>query len=125
MFHIRTRDELLSHIADKGNLSVTTVENLDLDVSAVPSLKDAILLECRFKAGAVMPNDLSAAMFIDCLMPCLSFASASLFGARFVRCDLSGSHFDHCDLSAASFIECRWDGVVLQECDLEATELPG
>jgi uncharacterized protein YjbI with pentapeptide repeats len=124
MFHIRTREQLLSHIADQGNLSVTTVEKLDLDVSTMPSLAEAILLECRFKRGAVMPSDLSAAMFIDCVMPGLCFASASLFGARFLRCDLSDSHFDHCDLSAASFVDCRWDGVVLRDCDLDATQLP-
>jgi uncharacterized protein YjbI with pentapeptide repeats len=124
MFHIRTRDQLLSHLADKGDLSVTTLEQLELDADAVPSLAEAILLKCRFLRGCRMPKDLSAATFIDCAMPALNFDSATLFGARFLRCDLSFSVFDRCDLSAASFLDCRWDGVVLKDCDLDAALLP-
>jgi len=124
MFHIRTNDQLQAHLAHKGDLSVTTLENLDLDVSRVPSLAEASLRGCRFAEGSEMPLDLSEALFIDCVMPKLVFRSASLFGARFIRCDLTGSHFEHCDLSAASFVDCRWDGVTLRDCDIDATQLP-
>jgi uncharacterized protein YjbI with pentapeptide repeats len=124
MFHIRTNDQLQTHLARKGDLSVTTLENLDLDVSAVPSLAEASLRGCRFTQGAEMPADLSESLFIDCTMPKLRFRSASLYGARFVRCDLSGSQFQDCDLSAASFVDCRWDGVTLQDCEIDATVLP-
>jgi uncharacterized protein YjbI with pentapeptide repeats len=124
MFHIRTNDQLQTHLAQKGDLSMTTLENLDLDVSAVPSLADASLRGCRFSQGSEMPADLSEAIFVDCTMPQSRFRSASLYGARFVRCDLSGSEFQGCDLSAATFIDCRWDGVTLQDCDVDATQLP-
>jgi uncharacterized protein YjbI with pentapeptide repeats len=124
MFHIRTNDQLQAHLAHKGELSVTMLENLDLDVSAVPSLAKASLRDCRFAQGSEMPADLSEALFVDCAMPHLRFRSASLYGARFIRCDLSGSQFHQCDLSAASFIDCRWDGVTLQDCEIDAAQLP-
>jgi uncharacterized protein YjbI with pentapeptide repeats len=111
-------------MAQMRDLSMTKLENLDLDVSAVPSLAKAMLSSCRFAKGAVMPGDLSEALFVDCAMPDLSFVSASLFGARFIRCDLSRSRFDRCDLSAASFVDCIWQGVVLQDCDIDAAQLP-
>lgn len=123
MFYIRSKDALFSHIAEKGNLAVTTLEKLELD-GGMPSLAEAILLECRFAPGLRMPHDLSDSLFIDCAMPRAYFDSASLFGARFLRCDLSGSEFHHCDLSAASFVDCRWDGVVLEDCEIDAAELP-
>ena len=124
MFHIRTHDQLQAHLSRKGDLSVTTLDNLDLDVSAVPSLAAASLRACRFAEGSEMPADLSEALFIDCAMPRLRFRSASLYGARFIRCDLSGSQFQDCDLSASSFVECRWEGVTLQDCQLDAAQLP-
>lgn len=124
MFLIRSNDQLQVHLAHKGDLSVTMLENLDLDVGAVPSLTKASLRGCRFAAGTEMPADLSEALFVDCAMPQLRFRSASLYGARFVRCDLSGSHFQDCDLSAASFVDCNWDGVILQDCEIDAALLP-
>lgn len=124
MFHIRSHEQLQAHLARAGDLSVTTLETLDLDVSAVPSLAGAHLRDCRFAEGSEMPADLSEALFVDCAMRLLRFSAASLYGARFLRCDLSGSAFNGCDLSAASFIDCRWDGVTLQDCDVDATQLP-
>ena len=124
MFHIRTNEQLLSHLARTGDLSVTTLEDLDLDVSAVPSLAEAHLRGCRFGEGSEMPAELSETLFVDCTLRRLRFRSASLYRARFVRCDLSGSEFHGCDLSAACFVECRWDGVTLQDCDVDATQLP-
>ena len=124
MFLIRSHEQLQSHLAHAGDLSVTTLETLDLDVSAVPSLAGAYLRDCRFAEGSEMPADLSEALFVDCTLRLLRFNAASLYGARFLRCDLSGSEFKGCDLSAASFVECRWDGVTLQDCDVDATQLP-
>jgi uncharacterized protein YjbI with pentapeptide repeats len=124
MFHIRTHRQLQAHLARKGDLSVTTLDNLDLDVSAVPSLASASLHGCRFAEGSEMPADLGETLFVDCVMRRLRFQQASLYGARFVRCDLFGSTFEGCDLSAASFIECNWDGVMLQDCDIDAAQLP-
>jgi len=124
MFYIRSHEQLQSHITNVGDLSVTTLETLDLDVSAVPSLAGAYLRDCRFAEGSEMPADLSEALFVDCTLRLLRFSAASLYGARFLRCDLSGSEFKGCDLSAASFVDCRWDGVTLQDCDVDATQLP-
>ncbi len=124
MFHIRTRQQLQAHLANTGDLSVTTLEDLDLDVGAVPSLAGAHLHGCRFAEGFEMPADVSEALFVDCTLRGLRFSSASLYRARFLRCDLSGSAFKECDLSAASFVDCRWDGVTLQDCDVDATQLP-
>jgi len=124
MFHIRSREQLHRHVAHAGDLSMTTLETLDLDVSAVPSLAGAHLRDCRFAEGSEMPADLSEALFVDCTLRRLRFNSASLYGARFLRCDLSGSEFKECDLSAASFVDCRWNDVTLQDCDVDATQLP-
>jgi len=124
MFLIRSHEQLQSHLAQAGDLSVTTLETLDLDVSAVPSLAGAYLRDCRFAEGSEMPADLSEALFVDCTLRLLRFNAASLYGARFLRCDLSGSEFKGCDLSAASFVDCHWDGVTLQDCDVDATQLP-
>ena len=124
MFHIRTQDQLNAHLARKGDLSVTMLDDLDLDVSAVPSLAAASLRACRFAEDSEMPADLSETLFVDCTMRALRFHAASLYGARFVRCDLSGSLFLDCDLSAASFIDCTWEGVTLQDCDIDAAQLP-
>jgi uncharacterized protein YjbI with pentapeptide repeats len=123
MYHIRTLDQLMSHLADRGNLAVATLEQLDLDIDLIPSLAEAVLLNCRIAPGSKMPSDLSAATFIDCTMPELWFDHASLFGARFLRCDLSRSVFRQCDLSASSFVDCRWEGVVLKDCDMDAASL--
>lgn len=124
MFNIRTHEQLQSHLARAGDLSVTTLEDLDLEVGAVTSLAEAHLRACRFTEGSEMPADLSDTLFVDCTLRRLRFNSASLYRARFVRCDLSGSEFRGCDLSAASFVECRWDDVTLQDCDVDATQLP-
>jgi len=124
MFNIRTHEQLQAHLARTGDLSVTTLDDLDLDVSAVPSLAEAHLRACRFAEGSEMPADMSETLFVDCTLRRLRFNAASLYRARFVRCDLSGSEFVGCDLSAASFVECRWDGVTLQDCDVDATQLP-
>ncbi len=124
MFHIRTHRQLQAHLAHKGDLSVTTLDSLELDVSAVSSLASASLRACRFAEGSEMPADMSETLFVDCVMRRLRFREASLYGARFVRCDLFGSTFEGCDLSAASFIECNWDGVMLQDCDIDAAQLP-
>jgi len=122
MFHIRTNDQLQAHLARKGDLSVTTLQNLD--VAGLPNLTGAHLQDCRFAEGSEMPADLSEALFVDCTLRRLRFKAASLYGARFIRCDLSGSQFQECDLSAASFVDCRWEGVTLQDCDVDATQLP-
>jgi len=124
MFHIRSHEQLQNHLAQAGDLSVTTLDSLTLDVSAVPSLAGAHLRDCRFAEGSEMPADVSETLFVDCTLRRLRFHAASLYGARFLRCDLSGSEFKECDLSAASFIDCRWDGVTLQDCDVDATQLP-
>ncbi len=124
MFNIRTHEQLQTHFARAGDLSVTTLEDLDLDVSAVPSLAGAHLHGCRFTEESEMPADMSETLFVDCTLRRLRFSEASLYRARFVRCDLSGSEFRGCDLSAASFVDCRWDGVTLQDCDVDATQLP-
>jgi uncharacterized protein YjbI with pentapeptide repeats len=124
MFHIRTNDQLQAHLAQTGELSMTTLETLDLDVGAVPSLTGAHLRDCRFAEGSEMPPDLSETLFVDCTLRRLRFNAASLYRARFMRCDLSGSEFKGCDLSAASFVDCRWEGVTLQDCDVDATQLP-
>lgn len=124
MFNIRTHEQLQAHLSRTGDLSVTTLEDLDLDVSAVPSLAEAHLNGCRFAEGSEMPAELSETLFVDCTLRRLRFNSASLYRARFVRCDLSGSEFRGCDLSAASFVDCHWDGVTLQDCDVDATQLP-
>ena len=124
MFHLRSHEQLRSHLARAGDLSVTTLDALDLDVSAVPSLAGAHLHGCRFAEGSEMPADVSETLFVDCTLRHLRFNAASLYGARFLRCDLSGSQFKDCDLSAASFVDCRWDGVTLQDCDIDATQLP-
>ena len=124
MFHIRSHEQLQSYLAQAGDLSVTTLESLDLDVGAVPSLAGAHLRDCRFAEGSEMPADVSETLFVECTLRRLRFSSASLYGARFLRCDLSGSEFKDCDLSAASFVDCRWDGVTLQDCDVDATQLP-
>jgi len=122
MFHIRTNDQLQAHLAQAGDLSVTTLENLD--VGGLPNLTGAHLQDCRFAEGSEMPADLSEALFVDCTLRRLRFNAASLYRARFIRCDLSGSQFESCDLSAASFIDCKWDGVTLQDCELDAAQLP-
>ena len=124
MFNIRTHEQLQTHLARTGDLSVTTLEDLDLDVSAVPSLAEAHLSGCRFAEDSEMPADMSETLFVDCTLRRLRFNQASLYRARFVRCDLSGSEFRGCDLSAASFVDCRWDGVTLHDCDVDATQLP-
>ncbi len=124
MFHIRSHEQLQSHLAHVGDLSVTTLETLDLDVSAVPSLAGAHLRDCHVAEGSDMPADLSETLFVDCTLRRARFSAASLYGARFLRCDLSGSEFKDCDLSAASFVDCRWDGVTLHNCDVDATQLP-
>jgi uncharacterized protein YjbI with pentapeptide repeats len=124
MFHIRTHEQLQAHLAQAGDLSVTTLENLALDCGAVHSLAGAHLRGCRFAEGSEMPADLSETLFVDCVLRRLRFSAASLYRARFVRCDLSGSDFHGCDLSAASFVECHWDGVTLRDCDVDATQLP-
>lgn len=122
MFHIRTNDQLQAHLAHKGDLSVTTLENLD--VGGLPTLTGAHLQDCRFAEKAEMPADLSEALFVDCIMRGLRFNAASLYRARFIRCDLSGSAFKECDLSAASFVDCKWEGVTLQDCEVDAAQLP-
>lgn len=122
MFHIRSNAQLQAHLAHKGDLSVTTLENLD--VGALPDLTGAHLQNCRFAEGAEMPADVSEALFVDCTLRGVRFNAASLYRARFIRCDLSGSEFKACDLSAASFIDCKWDGVSLQDCELDAAQLP-
>ena len=124
MFHIRTHNQLHTHLAHKGDLSVTMLDSLELDVSAVPSLASASLRACHFAEGCEMPADISETLFVDCTMRRLRFHAASLYGARFLRCDLTGSAFLDCDLSAASFIDCVWDGVILQNCDIDAAQLP-
>ena len=124
MFHIRTNDQLQAHLAQAGELSMTTLESLELDAAAVQSLTGAHLRDCRFAEGSEMPNDLSEALFVGCTLRRLRFKEASLYRARFLRCDLSGSEFKSCDLSAASFVDCNWDGVTLQDCELDAAQLP-
>jgi uncharacterized protein YjbI with pentapeptide repeats len=124
MFLIRTNKQLQAHLAHKGDLSMTTLEKLDLDVGAMPGLTGAHLRDCRFAPQSEMSADLSDTLFVDCTLRGLRFNAASLYRARFLRCDLSGSEFRECDLSAASFIDCNWDGVTLQDCEIDAAQLP-
>ena len=124
MFRIRSQEELAAHIAERGDLSFAKLEGLDFSCRLDHSLADTTVVGCCFAAGTIMPEDLSDALFVDCVMTDLRFVSATLFGARFIRCDLSGSHFHSCDLSAAAFVDCAMESTRLTECDVDAAMMP-